>query len=1047
MTPQKLAVALALLLLTGSQSAVRLNAITAGAPIPALELSPGGHFEWLVRLEGEEGRCSGSLVAAEWVLTAGHCQHASIAFIGDDTVGVAIVEAVAHPEVFSGESQHDAALLRLAAPSSVRPVTRMGSALNIVVGQELMLAGWGRTNPRGASVLEPSAAPAIVMATDSTLIHTEGPAIGCAGDSGGPLLFAGTLAGHIVASDAECSSFTASVRFSSIEQWVSSVAGSGPGDPPPGELGGELTVIAGQLFEIPLESFDPDIPMSLDFITEFDPGRLQIVSCREEIPIACRFVAPAGSGDLLFTYTVSDGRRSARARWIIHVITPNFAPVAEQGSFSAAPGVPKAVILPAVDVNGDPMTFAIVTAPAHGVLSDCSTGGCVYTSQAGYAGPDRFTWRASDGQLTSNVADMLIEVQPAQAPVVKAGSAYALPDSPAALLLEAFDPNGDRIEYSILTEPRHGTITFCSDEYCEYVADPGFLGIDSFTWFASDGRLDSLPATFTIEVLPHLPPFAHDDEFHGRVNTVRQFELASGDPDGNPVTLTLLTMPRHGTLTCLALVCEYRPQLDYAGVDSFTWRASDGDFSSRIATATLQTHASSWRVTPLDLAGDAHALAATIAGPGAIVSNAVLTGAPAAAGTFAGAADAIGLSGGVILGTGRVADAIGPNLAVFASTDHHLGGDPDLPAPSVDAVALRFDVVPTTSTFEVRYVFASEEYPLGVGAVDEAAAIMVNGRNCALVGSQHVGINSINHGNDELGIAATNPELLIANATVGALDAELNGITVVLTCTAAVVPGIPNQIKIVVADSVDGNGDSVLFIEGTTALNTPPAIAPLADITRPAVAAAGTVVTFVASGNDAEDGSLAAECLPASGTAFPIGETIVTCTVMDNGGATATDAFTVTITEPATPGDMTGAGFVRDGATRYQFSFDARENDRGERAKLNLRINSEAPKGKGKDRDDRFESRTVTFIAFSDDPAVHHRPRRPQVDTVLFSGVGEWNGMAGFRYEVSAQDEAEAGRRHRESIRVTVWNAAGEVVASFSGEVSGGVIRSKRLKH
>ena len=195
-----------------------------------------------------------------------------------------------------------------------------------------------------------------------------------------------------------------------------------------------------------------------------------------------------------------------------------------------------------------------------------------------------------------------------------------------------------------------------------------------------------------------------------------------------------------------------------------------------------------------------------------------------------------------------------------------------------------------------------------------------------------------------------------------------NALTVVLTCTAPVAPGVPNRIKIVIADNFDGERDSVLFVEGTTTVNTPPTIAAPAAVTRPAADANGAVVTFLASGNDAEDGALAAECLPASGSTFPIGETIVACTVTDQGGATASGGFTVTITEPATPGHLSGDGFVRDGGTRYQFSFNARENDRGERAKFSLRVNSESPKGKGKDRDDRFESR---------DGDVHRVQRRP----------------------------------------------------------------------
>jgi hypothetical protein len=151
---------------------------------------------------------------------------------------------------------------------------------------------------------------------------------------------------------------------------------------------------------------------------------------------------------------------------------------------------------------------------------------------------------------------------------------------------------------------------------------------------------------------------------------------------------------------------------------------------------------------------------------------------------------------------------------------------------------------------------------------------------------------------------------------------------------------------------------------------------------------------------------------------------------------------------------MSGDGFIRDDGARYQFSFRAIENNRGERASLTVRIDADGRKkdrrrpARANPRDDRFVSKTVTSIAFSDDPTIHRRrPSRPQVDTVLFAGVGEWNGRDGYRYEVFAQDDDTRRGRHRECIRVTIWNAAGAVVAAFDGELDGGNIRSRRIKH
>lgn len=69
-----------------------------------------------------------------------------------------------------------------------------------------------------------------------------------------------------------------------------------------------------------------------------------------------------------------------------------------------------------------------------------------------------------------------------------------------------------------------------------------------------------------------------------------------------------------------------------------------------------------------------------------------------------------------------------------------------------------------------------------------------------------------------------------------------------------------------------------------------------------------------------------------------------------------------------------------------------------------------------------------------------------QIDTVRFSGFGEWNGQAGYAFEVQATDQGQPGR-HRESFTVAIRDASGQVVAEVSGDLDGGNVQSKRIKH
>jgi hypothetical protein len=89
----------------------------------------------------------------------------------------------------------------------------------------------------------------------------------------------------------------------------------------------------------------------------------------------------------------------------------------------------------------------------------------------------------------------------------------------------------------------------------------------------------------------------------------------------------------------------------------------------------------------------------------------------------------------------------------------------------------------------------------------------------------------------------------------------------------------------------------------------------------------------------------------------------------------------------------------------------------------------------------------VTFVAFSDDPTIRSgKGRKPQVDTVRFSGVGEWNGQGGYTFEVLAADEGEPGR-HRESVSLVIRDSSGTIVAQASGDLADGNVRSSRIGH
>src|SRR5207244_3610402 len=128
-----------------------------------------------------------------------------------------------------------------------------------------------------------------------------------------------------------------------------------------------------------------------------------------------------------------------------------------------------------------------------------------------------------------------------------------------------------------------------------YMPAVNFNGTDSFTYKASDGQAQSVVATVTITVTPvnHAPVAANDDSYTTPEDTQLTVSapgvLANDtDADGDTLTAVLVSGPSHGTLTLNAAGSPYSTLFrSFNGTDSFTYKASDGQAQSGVATVTI----------------------------------------------------------------------------------------------------------------------------------------------------------------------------------------------------------------------------------------------------------------------------------------------------------------------------------------------------------------------------------------------------------------------------------------------------------------------------
>jgi hypothetical protein len=178
-------------------------------------------------------------------------------------------------------------------------------------------------------------------------------------------------------------------------------------------------------------------------------------------------------------------------------------------------------------------------------------------------------------------------------PIANSRSISVFEDTATPVTLTGSDADGDPLAYAITSGPAHGSLSG-SAPAMTYLPAPNYSGADSFAFRVNDGHGVSNTATVSITVqATNDAPAASGDAFSvaaGSVLSVAAPGVLANDSDVDSVSLVaqvvtgtangMLTLNGNGSFT-------YSPSAGFAGVDTFAYRASDGQATSGIATATI----------------------------------------------------------------------------------------------------------------------------------------------------------------------------------------------------------------------------------------------------------------------------------------------------------------------------------------------------------------------------------------------------------------------------------------------------------------------------
>ena len=252
-----------------------------------------------------------------------------------------------------------------------------------------------------------------------------------------------------------------------------------------------------------------------------------------------------------------------------------------------------------------------------------------------------------------------------------------------------------------------------------------------------------------------------------------------------------------------------------------------------VALITLMGAGSLQAQLTVDGSLSATELAESLAGTGVVISGVSLTCPLGAHGSFNGTGSYLPLDSGVILSSGLITTAIGPNNEGGAGTDLFAPGDPDLNAlPSVgstnDACVLEFDVTVTADTLKFNYIFGSEEYLEFVGtSYNDAFAFWISGPgiptpvNMAVIPGTAVPVTINNvHPGSFPAYYVNNGTGFTAPFSTDPGYVQYDGLTTVLEARSVVIPCETYHLKLAIADEFDGILDSGVFIEAGSLSST-----------------------------------------------------------------------------------------------------------------------------------------------------------------------------------------------------------------------------------
>ncbi|SFO78012.1 VCBS repeat-containing protein, partial [Chitinophaga sp. YR627] len=300
------------------------------------------------------------------------------------------------------------------------------------------------------------------------------------------------------------------------------------------------------------------------------------------------------NGTDLFQYQVCDAGGLCDTAFVTIIVNPvNDPPVTENDAYTVAEdntlnvSVASGVLSNDSDADGDVLVSTLVTT-ANGTLTLNPDGSFVYRPNRDFNGTDGFTYQACDLSGACAQGTVTITVTPVNDAPIAVNDYFTRAEDtvitfpPSVILANDIDVDGDVLTGRPIGNLQHGSYFSNPDGTYTYTPAPNFNGLDSIQYEVCDGAGLCDTGVIILNITPENdPPVANPDSYETQEDVVLQIPGTAGvlrndtDPDGDVLVSTIVN-PANGSLTLNSDGSfTYRPNLNFNGLDSFTYRACD----------------------------------------------------------------------------------------------------------------------------------------------------------------------------------------------------------------------------------------------------------------------------------------------------------------------------------------------------------------------------------------------------------------------------------------------------------------------------------------